>query len=151
MDRTKIPRRTGSFEISENEMTDHSLSSVLEELSKIFPRQLNQEQIDSLVDRSIDGDYEDVQFQSALSLRPIYSEPTIMNARNNSQCNETLISTHGILNSMMSKSNFLSSDSNWDSITQHGFSVERYIIFIYSLLRLYDVDPNDKINRGISS
>lgn len=148
MDRIIIPRRSGSFEFSESEMTDHNVSSILEELSRIFPKQLNQEQIDNLVDRSIDGDYEEIEFQDALSLRPIYLEPTIMNARNNSHCNETLINTHGIINSMMSESNFLSSDSNWDSISQQGFNVERYLIFIYSLIRLYDVDPNDKINRG---
>ncbi|CAO1361448.1 unnamed protein product [Diamesa serratosioi] len=131
-------------------MTDHNVSSLLEELSRIFPKQLNQEQIDNLIDRSIDGDYEDAEFQDVLSLRPIYTEPTIMNARNNSHCNETLINTHGIIKSMMIESNFLSSDSNWDSISQQGFSVERYLIFIYSLLRLYDVDSNDKINRDLA-
>lgn len=151
MDKQKTPRRSGSFEFSESEMTDHNVSSILEELSRIFPKQINQEQIDNLVGRSIDGDYKDAEFQDAISLRPIYAEPTIMSARNNSHCNETLINTHGIINSMMNESNFLSSDSNWDSISQQGFSVERYLVFIYSLLRLYDVDPSDKINRGISN
>lgn len=148
MEQKRIPRRSGSFEFSESEMTDHNVSSILEELSRIFPKQLDHDQIDKLVDLSIDGDYEETDFQDAISLRPIYLEPTIMNARNNSHCNETLLNTHGIINSMMSESNFLSGDSNWDSIAQLGFSVERYLIFIYSLIRLYDVDPTDKVNRG---
>ncbi|CAO1316115.1 unnamed protein product [Diamesa tonsa] len=131
-------------------MTEISVSSILEALSKIFPMQLNQEQIDSLVNRSIDGDYEELETQDALSLRPIYLEPTIMDARNNPQCKETLRNTHKMINDMMNEKNSLNNSSNWDSISQQGFSVERYLIFIYLMLRLYDVDPNNIINRDLA-
>lgn len=139
--------RFDSFELSDSDISQTSLKNIIIELQRFFPeKSLEITQVNDLIDDSLlmleqtdDGD-------SGISIIPVYNVKFIKKIRTDMQCSETLKN----IRSMLMESRSSNEIVNWDLILKEKFNVERYLTFVYALMRLFDVDHNDRINKDLS-
>jgi condensin-2 complex subunit D3 len=139
--------RFNSFELSDTEASyTSSLKNTIIELQQYFPEKpLEINDVDSLIDESIEnGDIAEVN--DTVKQVPVYNIKFIKNVRKDMQCTENLKTIRYLLDNSVSSDEVL----NWDLLIKDGFDVERYITFIYTLMKLFDVNQSDKINKELS-
>lgn len=140
----RIVSRFDSFDLSDSDITQTSLKATIVELKRYFPEKpMEIAQINDIIDESIDNNEDDSSFVSI----PAYDMKFVKNIRKDMQCTETLRLIRSLLDELRSCDEIV----NWDLIVkEEKFSVDCYITFIYTLMRLFDVDQNDKVNKELS-
>lgn len=144
-------KRFLSFDLTDDEsnLSQTSLKNTIIELQQFFPNEpLEAKSLNDLIDKSIgvlendaDSDKEDT-FTSI----PVYNINFLQKARRNMQCTENLKTIRSLLEESRASDEIV----NWDLIIKDGFKVDCYLSFIYALMRLFDVDNEDKINKDLS-
>lgn len=143
---SKRDARFNSFELSDNEQQNSfNLKNALFELQTLFPAKAEEfTEIDRLIENSrADRDDDDEGIPHAI---PLYNEGFVAVVRKDMRCLEIM---KGI-RSLMSDTRRSEEVTNWDLLVKDGFKVQCYQSFIYTLMRLIDLDPSDKINRDLS-
>lgn len=137
--------RFNSFELSDTEhLSQSNLKSMVLDLQTFFPGQSKEfEEIDKVV--------EDYKMQNAdeedFPEIPLYkNEKFVMNARKDMKCLEALKN----IRAYMAEDRKNIEVTNWDHLVKDGFKVQCYQTFIYTLMRLIDIDAGDKVNRELA-
>lgn len=140
----RIVARFDSFDLSDSDISQTSLKNTIVELQQFFPEKpLDVAQINDIIDESIDNNEEASSFVSI----PAYDMKFIKKIRKDMQCTENL----KLIRSLLDESRSSDEIVNWDLIMkEEKFNVNCYNTFIYTLMRLFDVDQSDKINKELS-
>lgn len=140
----RITSRFDSFDLSDSDIAQTSLKSTIVELQQFFPEKPFEIcQINDIIDESIDNNEDNSSFASI----PAYDMKFIKKIRKDMQCTETL----KLIRSLLDESRNSDEIVNWDVIMkEEKFNVNCYISFIYTLMRLFDVDQTDKVNKELS-
>lgn len=139
--------RFNSFELSDSEqITTANLKSILFELQAFFPAIASEySEIDQSIEESKVAFQDDNNDDDSLSFNsiPLYNMDFVANLRKDLRCVETLKS----IRSCMDEVNIRSEEiTNWDLLVKDGFKVQCYLSFIYTLVKMFDLNPEDKIN-----
>lgn len=140
----RLQNRFDSFEFSDSDTSQTSLRNTIVELQHYFPdKPLEVSQINDIIDESIDNNEDNASFVSI----PAYDIKFIKKIRKDMQCTESL----KLIRSLLDESRNSDEIVNWDLIVkEEKFNVNCYITFIYTLMRLFDIDQKDKISRELS-
>lgn len=141
--------RMNSFELVETDddsLSTTSLKNTIIELQQFFPNEaLEIKDINDIIDESISELDREDDTDSFVAI-PIYNLKFIKKIRQNMHCLEILKSIRSLLNESHASDEIV----NWDLIIKDGFKVNCYLSFIYVLMKLFDVDSHDKINKDLS-
>ncbi|CRL00276.1 CLUMA_CG013549, isoform A [Clunio marinus] len=134
--------RFNSFELSDSEQSTQSLTNMIVDLQKFFPSMpLDFTEIDSMIENSKQAvkeeEFPDIQ---------IYNIKLISNIRANMVCIEALKSIRSVMKEIRQNV----AETNWDLLVTNGFKVQAYHSFVYTLMKLIEVVPDDKINRDLA-
>ncbi|CAG9806774.1 unnamed protein product [Chironomus riparius] len=140
----RLENRFDSFEFSDSDISQTSLRNTIVELQHYFPdKSLEVSQINDIIDESIDNNEDNGSFVSI----PAYDIKFVKKIRKDMQCTESL----KLIRSLLDESRNSDEIVNWDLIVkEEKFNVNCYITFIYTLMRLFDIDQKDKINKELS-
>lgn len=141
-------RRFDSFELmtdEESNFSQSSLKNTILELQQFFPDEpLEEKVINDLIEQSISQINDDDD--DGFILIPLYNLRFMKKIRQSMQCTENL----KIIRSLLDESQNSDEIINWDIIVKDGFKVECYLSFVYTLMKLFDVDSRNKINKDLS-
>lgn len=140
--------RFNSFELNDSDQeTITCLKDIIFELQSFFPSKAEDfTVIDKLVEESIEKVSQSSQNDDTFQSIPFYELPFIAQCRLGIKCLEILKNVRSVM-----KINQTSSEiTNWDLLVKNGFKVDHYQSFIYSLMKLIDVNADDRINRDLA-
>lgn len=145
-------RRFDSFELmtdDESNFSHSSLKNTIFELQAYFPDEpLEEKNINDVIEESVNqienqiNDEDDDGFIRV----PLYNLRFMKKIRQSMQCTENLKTIRSLLEESRSSDEII----NWDIIVKDGFKVECYLSFVYALMKLFDVDNRNKINKELS-
>lgn len=141
--------RFNSFELSDSDTEQEStsnLKSVIFELQSFFPTEAEEfSEIDKQIEESKQENIDDDNEEDFVAV-PLYKLKFVSKVRQDMRCLETLKNIRSIMEETSKKSG----ETNWDLMVKDGFKVECYHSFIYTLVKLIELNPSDKINRDLS-
>lgn len=142
--KTRI-NRSNSFELSDTEQQSPSnLKSNIFELQSFFPTEADDfTEIDRLIDESKQEANDDDQEFQAISL---YKVKFVKNVRKDMRCLEVFKSIRSLMEDVRKNAEV----TNWDLIVKDGFKVQCYHSFIYTLIRMIELNSDDRINRDLA-
>lgn len=142
--------RFNSFELctdDESNLSQTSLKNTIIELQQFFPEQpIDIKKINDIVDESVNELESAANEDDTLRSIPIYNIKFLKKIRQEMQCIEIL----KVIRSLLEESRASDEIVNWDLIVKDGFKVDCYLSFIYILMKLFDVDCQDKNNKDLS-
>lgn len=134
--------RFDSFELSDSDLSQTSLKNTIIELQQFFPESpLDIPHIDGIIDESII----EVESDNFVAV-PVYNLKFMKKIRKDMQCTENL----KMIRSLLDESRTSDEIVNWNLIVNEKFNVECYQTFIYTLMKLLDVDQGEKMNKELS-
>lgn len=114
------------------------------ELQAFFPSQSQEfTEIDKVID-----DYKQDADEEDFPEIPLYKENFVMKARKDMRCLEALKNIRAYMEAPTRRNNI--EVTNWDHLVKDGFKVQCYHTFVYTLMKLIDIDAYDKINRDLA-
>lgn len=151
MTNRNISKRFQSFELmtdDESNFSQTSLKNTIVELQQFFPDEpLEANKINDLIDESISQIENQINDDDdGFTTVPLYNLRFIKKIRQSMQCTENL----KIIRSLLDESRTNDEIINWDIIVKEGFKVECYLTFVFALMKLFEVDNSNKINKDLS-
>ncbi|KAG5671536.1 hypothetical protein PVAND_001729 [Polypedilum vanderplanki] len=135
--------RFDSFELSDSEISQISLMNTILELQNFFPEKAEDfDKINEFIESVSEVESTSDDFKKL----SVYNIKFMKKIRKDMQCTETL----KLIRSLLEEKN---SDEivNWNLIVNSGkFDVSCYLTFVYYLIKLFEIDQNDKINKDLS-
>ena len=124
-----------------------SLKNTIIELQQFFPDEpLEENALQNLIDESISQIENEINDDDGFTLVPLYNLRFIKKIRQSMQCTENLKTIRSLLDESRTNDEII----NWDIIVKEGFKVECYLSFVYALMKLFEVDSRNKINKDLS-
>lgn len=136
--------RSNSFELSDSEQQSPSnLKSNIFELQSFFPREAEDFlEIDRLIEESKQEANEDEEFP----MISLYKRKFVENVRKDLRCLEVFKSIRSLMEDVSKNAEV----TNWDLLVKDGFKVQCYLSFIYTLMKMIELNNDDKINRDLA-
>ena len=143
-------RRSDSFELSDSEQQSPlNLKGIIFELQTFFPKEAAElSEVDNwikeskLIFESQQNDDDEDEFHTI----PLYNQSFIANIRKDMRCVEVLKNIRSLLEDVGKDDEI----TNWDVLVKAGFKVQYYHTFVYTLMRLLEINTDDKINRDLA-
>lgn len=145
MEQQKNRLRFDSFELSDSDISQTSLKNTILELQNYLPEKAEEfDKINDLIDDALNEIESTSDDFKKLS---VYNIKFIKKIRKDMQCVETL----KLIRSLLEESKNSDEVVNWNLILNSGkFDVGCYLTFVYYLMKLFEIDQNDKINKDLS-
>jgi hypothetical protein len=131
--------------LSDSDISQTSLKNTIIELQQFFPEKpLEFDKINDVIGESVAEIESETDGFNGI---PAYNTKFIRKIRDNMQCTEALKSIRSLLDESRNGDEIV----NWNLIVNsEKFNVGCYLSFVYYLIRLFDVDQSDKVNKDLS-
>lgn len=144
MDSGRKKPRFNSFELSDSESQTNNIKDTILHLQSFFPKEAKEfDELDKIIEsNNLDEGKED---EDGFIEIPVYKLDFVYEVRRDLKCLETMKdiirqSNHG------NQTEFLT----WEKLIKAGFKIDKFLSFTYTLMKLIEVNKDDKANRDLS-